>query len=390
MIPYARQDITEEDKKAVRDVLESDWLTQGPMVEKFEKSVVDYTGGLFATAVNSATSALHISCLALGVKTGDYVWTSPNTFVSSANCAIYCGAKLDFVDIDSRTFNMSINHLEKKLIDAKKSNKLPKVVIPVHFGGLPCDMSRIHELSKEYKFKIIEDASHAIGSSYMSNKKINIKIGSCAHSDVTVFSFHPVKIITTGEGGMAVTNNRDIDTKIKLFRTHGITRDQASMSKKSDGPWFYQQIDLGFNYRMNDMQAALGYQQMKRLNSYIKKRNDIANYYSKELRDLPINTPLNPKGIISSFHLYVITLYDNFSKKDHLEIFKKLRAKGIGVNLHYIPVHTHPYYMQMGFKKGDFIEAEKYYEKAISLPMFPNLIQDDQDNVIKTLKEYLQ
>lgn len=392
MIPYARQDINKEDINAVKKVLKSDWLTQGPMVERFEKAVNNYTNSKYATAVSSATGALHIACLALGVGPGDWVWTSPNTFVSSANCALYCGARVDFVDIDPQTYNLSITKLEAKLKDAKKRNKLPKVIIPVHFGGQPCEMIKIHKLSKRYNFKIIEDASHAIGASYTlldKNIKKKIKIGSCTHSDITVFSFHPVKIITTGEGGMALTNKLNIYEKLRLLRTHGITRETKLMKKKSDGPWYYQQLDLGFNYRMNDIQAALGYQQIKRIEDFIKRRNIIAKRYNDALKGLPINKQYQQKDTYSAFHLYVITLNKKFNANDHLNFFNKMRKKKIGVNLHYIPVHTQPYYQKIGFKKGDFPEVEDYYNKAISLPMYPSLLPKEQNRVIESLKECL-
>tara|TARA_A100001234_G_scaffold221019_1_gene235495 strand:- start:2585 stop:3766 length:1182 start_codon:yes stop_codon:yes gene_type:complete len=393
MIPYARQHITKQDIEATKKVLKSDWLTQGPMVRDFEKSVLKFTKSKFATAVNSATSALHLACLALEVRQGDWVWTSPNTFVSSANSGIYCGAKIDFVDIDPKTYNMCVNKLEEKLKKAKIQKKLPKVVIPVHFSGLPCDMLKIFELSKKYNFRIIEDASHAIGSEYNYLKKrkdLFTKVGSCKHSDVTVFSFHPVKIITTGEGGMALTNKKNLDFKLKLLRTHGITRDPKRMSTKPDGPWYYQQTHLGFNYRMNDIEAALGKQQMLRIKKYISKRNNIAKRYDYALKNLPLNLPYKSKNTVSSYHLYVITLKKSFSKKDHSSIFKQLKKKGIGVNLHYIPVHTHPYYLKKGFKRGDFPIAEEYYKRAISLPMYPKLSIKEQNFVIKSLKECIK
>ena len=395
MIPYARQDITQDDINAVTEVLQSDWLTQGPMVERFENAVSSYANSKYAVAVNSATSALHIACLALGVKPNDWVWTSPNTFVSSANCAIYCGAKVDFVDIDPQTYNISVSQLEIKLKKAEVENKLPKVVIPVHFAGQPCEMFKIYELSKKYNFKIIEDASHAIGSSYSiadnKNKKIlPIKVGSCEHSDITVFSFHPVKIITTGEGGMALTNQEELNERIRMFHSHGVIRDEEKMTHKSDGPWYYQQIDLGYNYRMNDMQAALGYQQMKRLDTYVSLRNKIAQRYDEALENLPLNRPFQLTKTYSAFHLYVITLHKNYNRKNHHDIFQELRKRGVGVNLHYIPVHTQPYYTKMGFNVGDYPVAEDYYDRAISLPMYPSLPKKDQDFVIESLKECLQ
>jgi UDP-4-amino-4,6-dideoxy-N-acetyl-beta-L-altrosamine transaminase len=397
MIPYAKQDIIKEDIDAVIEVLNSAWLTQGPIVKKFEDSIISFTGAKYATAVNSATSALHVACLAMNVGPGDLVWTSPNTFVASANCALYCGANIDFVDIDPQTYNMSIESLKKKLKNAEKNSKLPKVVIPVHFAGQPCDMPEIYNLSKKYNFKIIEDASHAIGASYNfiednlenpNNKLIQkIKIGSCKHSDITVFSFHPVKIITTGEGGMAMTNDQNLDARMKLFRSHGVTRDENFMTHPSDGAWYYQQIDLGYNYRMSDIQAAIGFQQTKRINNYISRRHSIAEYYDKSFQDVPINIPWQLPNTYSSYHLYVVTLDETINFEQHSRIFNLLRAKGIGVNLHYIPVHTHPYFESLGFKKGDFPVSENYYNRAISLPMYPTLLDVEQDLVIKSIKE---
>lgn len=400
MIPYAKQDIIKEDIDAVIEVLNSAWLTQGPVVKKFEDSIIGFTGGKYATAVNSATSALHIACLAMNVGPGDLVWTSPNTFVASANCALYCGANIDFVDIDPQTYNMSIESLKKKLKNAEKNNKLPKVVIPVHFAGQPCDMAEIYNLSKKYNFKIIEDASHAIGASYnfveenpknLTEKSIQkIKIGSCKHSDITVFSFHPVKIITTGEGGMAMTNDQNLDARMKLFRSHGVTRDEKFMTRPSDGAWYYQQIDLGYNYRMSDIQAAIGFQQTKRINKYVSRRHNIAECYDKSFQDVPINIPWQLPNTYSSYHLYVVTLNESINFEQHSKIFNVLRANGIGVNLHYIPVHTHPYFKSLGFKKGDFPVSENYYKRAISLPMYPTLLDVEQDLVIKSIKEYFK
>jgi UDP-4-amino-4,6-dideoxy-N-acetyl-beta-L-altrosamine transaminase len=336
----------------------------------------------------------------MNVGPGDLVWTSPNTFVASANCALYCGANIDFVDIDPQTYNMSIESLKKKLKNAEKNNKLPKVVIPVHFAGQPCDMVEIYNLSKKYNFKIIEDASHAIGASYnfieenpknLTEKSIQkIKIGSCKHSDITVFSFHPVKIITTGEGGMAMTNDQNLDARMKLFRSHGITRDEKFMTHPSDGAWYYQQIDLGYNYRMSDIQAAIGFQQTKRINKYVSRRHNIAECYDKSFQDVPINIPWQLANTYSSYHLYVVTLNESINFEQHSKIFNVLRANGIGVNLHYIPVHTHPYFKSLGFKKGDFPVSENYYKRAISLPMYPTLLDVEQDLVIKSIKEYFK
>jgi UDP-4-amino-4,6-dideoxy-N-acetyl-beta-L-altrosamine transaminase len=383
MIPYARQEITEEDISEVEKVLRSDFLTQGPTVPRFEQSVIDYCGVSYAIAVNSATSALHISCLALDLGPGDWLWTSPNTFVASANCGRYCGADIDFVDIDSKTYNMSVDALSEKLIYAEKLGKLPKIVVPVHFAGQPCDMPAIHSLSKRYGFKIIEDASHAIGASYNQ-----IKVGSCVHSDVTVFSFHPVKIITTAEGGMALTNNKNIAEKLSRLRTHGITNDKTKMIHRSeDEIWNYQQIDLGFNYRMNDIQATLGLNQMRRLDQYIKRRHQIAKYYDTELKNLPFSTPWQAPNVYSSYHLYPILVKNNLDSKPQKQVYEELRKKNIEVNLHYIPVHRHPYYENLGFKKNDFPVAEKFHREAISIPMYAMLKDEDREYIIKTLRK---
>jgi len=381
MIPYGRQDISETDIQAVVDVLRSDFLTQGPAVPAFENAVADYCGAGHAVTVNSATSALHIACLALGVGKGDVVWTSPITFVASANCALYCGADVDFVDIDPRTYNLSTERLAEKLAQAEKSGRLPKVVIPVHLCGQPCDMAGIHALSQRYGFKIIEDASHAIGGKYKGEP-----IGNCRYSDITVFSFHPVKIITTGEGGMALTNNENLAKRMQLLRSHGITREAGEMTHAPDGPWYYQQIELGFNYRMTDIQAALGLSQMSRLDEFVAKRHAIAKRYEQLLADLPVITPWQHPDGYSGLHLYVIRLKLAEIGKTHRQVFEALRAAGIGVNLHYIPVYRQPYYEDMGFKAGLCPEAERYYLEAISLPMYPNLTEAQQDKVIESLR----
>jgi UDP-4-amino-4,6-dideoxy-N-acetyl-beta-L-altrosamine transaminase len=385
MIPYGRQSISAADIQAVVDVLHSDWLTQGPAVERFEAAVAKYCGARFAVAVNSATSALHIACLAAGLGTGDTLWTSPNTFVASANCALYCGARVDFVDIDSRTYNMDVKQLEQKLSAADKDGNLPKVVVPVHFAGQSCEMGRIAELSKKYGFTVIEDASHAIGGRYRETR-----IGSCEFSSMTVFSFHPVKIITTGEGGMVLTNDRSLYEKLVRLRSHGITRDAALMEGESHGPWYYQQIKLGFNYRMTDMQAALGASQMLRIDEFVARRHYLAGLYDERLRNLPVILPWQCEDAYSAFHLYVIRLQLEKIGRSHREVFEALRHQGIFVNLHYIPVHTQPYYRDMGFMPGDFPEAEQYYREAITLPLYFGLNEADQDRVIVAIREMVQ
>ena len=380
-IPYGKQNINENDIESVCEVLRSDWLTQGPSVEIFEKTAIDHCGAKFACAVNSATSALHLACLALGLGKNDCLWTVPNTFVASANCALYCGAKVDFVDINSNTLNMCPQKLEEKLHNAKKIGCLPKIVVPVHFAGLSCDMRAIHKLSLEYGFKIIEDASHAIGGSYFDQP-----IGSCYFSDITIFSFHPVKIITTGEGGMALTNNSDLAHKMSLLRTHGITRDSDFMTDSSAGGWFYEQIDLGLNYRMTDIQACLGTSQLSRLELFVGSRNKLAERYLNTLKELPISFQKIPKKSYSAFHLFVINLQNEDHIKKRQVIFDYLRKSGIGVNVHYIPVHTHPYYKSMGYNWGDYPISEKYYNSALSLPMFSSLTDEEQDYVAKHLR----
>ncbi len=376
MIPYGRQDISEEDIQAVTDVLRSDFLTQGKLVPAFERAVASYCTAKLGVAVNSATSALHVACLALGVGKEDIVWTSPITFVASANCAIYCGATVDFVDIDSRTYNMSVEALQKKLITAKKAGKLPKVVIPVHLAGQSCDMESIFRLSKEYGFAIIEDASHCIGGKYKG-----VPIGSCRYSSIAVFSFHPVKIITTGEGGMATTNDPVLAKRMAHFRSHGIVRYADEMTHEPDGPWFYQQIDLGFNYRMTDIQAALGLSQLKRLDDFVAKRHEIAKRYNEILTEPWLTLPWQDPDTYSAFHLYIIRVQENNPIVNHLQLFTMLRSAGILVNLHYIPVYRHPFYQRMGFDVADFPEAESYYAEAISLPMFTTLTAEQQDIV---------
>lgn len=380
MIPYGRQDIQQQDIDAVIEVLTSDYLTQGPQVPLFENKINEVTQSKYAVAVNSATSALHIACLALGVGEGDIVWTSPITFVASANCALYCGATVDFVDIDSDTYNLSPIELEKKLQLAEQQNKLPKVVIPVHLAGQSCDMEAIHQLSVKYGFKIIEDAAHAIGGSYQGKP-----IGNCFYSDITVFSFHPVKIITTAEGGAATTNNKQLAQKMQLLRSHGITRDPELMTEEPHGEWYYQQLELGFNYRMSDLHAALGVSQLNRLEEFIEARRTIAELYNKELSNLPITLPKQLDTASSSWHLYIIRLKLDKLTKSHQQIFNELREAGIGVNLHYIPVHLQPYYQELGFKAGDFPNAEAYYLQAISIPLFAKLPIIEQKKTMTTL-----
>jgi UDP-4-amino-4,6-dideoxy-N-acetyl-beta-L-altrosamine transaminase len=384
MIPYGHQDITQADIDAVVAVLRSDFLTQGPAVPVFEKAVANYCGAQHTVAVNSATSALHIACLALGVGKGDIVWTTPITFVASANCALYCGASVDFVDIDPCTYNLSVERLAEKLAQADKTGKLPKVVIPVHLCGQPCDMAGIHALSQHYGFKIIEDASHAIGGKYK-----NAPIGNGRYGDITVFSFHPVKIITTAEGGMALTNDAQLANKMALLRSHGITRDPAQMTHATDGPWYYQQIELGYNYRMTELQAALGDSQMTRLDAYVTRRHQLARRYDQLLAALPVTTPWQHPDGYSGLHLYSVRLQLEKITQTHRQVFESLRAQDIGVNLHYIPVYTQPYYQRLGFKPEDFPQAQAYYREAISLPMYQNLTDTQQNQVIAALVKAL-
>ena len=384
MIRYGQQDITQADIDAVIGVLKSVNLTQGPNIPQFEQSVLAHTKAKHAVAVNSATSALHIACLALGLGPGDWLWTTPNTFVASANCALYCGAQVDFVDIDPRTYNLCPQALEAKLIEAEKTGRLPKIVVPVHLTGQPCDMAAIHALGQKYGFKIIEDASHAIGGRYKGEP-----IGNGRYSDITVFSFHPVKIITTAEGGMALTNSDELATRLGLLRSHGITRDPALMTQPIDGPWYYQQVALGYNYRMTDMQAALGVSQMTRLPQYVARRHEIAERYNTALAELPLTLPWQHPDSYSAYHLYVIRLRLDKISATHLQVFEAMRAKDIMVNLHYIPVHTQPYYQQMGFKQGDYPESERYYREAISSAMHPSLTDAEQDEVVRVLKDAL-
>jgi UDP-4-amino-4,6-dideoxy-N-acetyl-beta-L-altrosamine transaminase len=384
-IPYGRQSISPADIQAVVEVLQSDWLTQGPAIERFEKAVAEYCGAKYAVAVSSATAALHISCLAAGLGPGDWLWTSPNTFVASANCGLYCGAKVDFVDIDPQTYNLSVEKLEEKLIEAEHSGKLPKVVVPVHFAGQSCEMERIGTLAQKYGFAVLEDASHAIGGRYQG-----LPIGSCQYSDMAVFSFHPVKIITTGEGGMVVTNCADLYERLIRLRTHGITRNPDLMTEPSHGPWYYQQLELGFNYRMTDIQAALGASQMQRLNEFVSRRRLLSDRYNEMLAGLPVTLPWQHPDTESSWHLYVIRLRLDKIAKTHRQVFEELRQAGIGVNLHYIPVHTQPYYQNLGFKWGDFPQAEEYYQEAISIPLYYDLTEENQKRVVAILRDTLK
>jgi UDP-4-amino-4,6-dideoxy-N-acetyl-beta-L-altrosamine transaminase len=381
-IPYGRQTISEEDIRAVTDILRSDFLTQGPAVPAFEAAVKAHCGAAHAVAANSATSALHLACLALGVGPGDVVWTSPVTFVASANCARYCGAQVDFVDIDPATFNISVNALAEKLEEAEKSGTLPKVLIPVHLCGQSADMAGIHALAQRYRFRVIEDASHAIGARYR-----NGPVGDCRYSDIAVFSFHPVKIITTAEGGMAVSNDAALARRMELLRSHGITREAGEMTGPSEGGWYYQQLDLGFNYRMTDILAGLGISQMKNLEAWVARRNALAARYAAKLANLPLTLPRVRQEAYSAWHLYVIQVKDE-APLDRARLFAALRQDQIGVNVHYIPVHLQPYYRQLGFKPGDFPHAEAYYARALSIPLYAGMSDSQQDYVIESLARH--
>ena len=382
MIPYGRQDISEADIQAVVRVLRSDWLTQGPAVPAFEQAVAAYCGALHAVAVNSGTSALHLACLALEVGPGDRVWTSAITFAASANCALYCGARAEFVDIDARSYNMGVEALARKLEQARRAGTLPKVVIPVHLCGQPADMAGIHALGRQYGFRIVEDASHAIGGRYRGEP-----IGNCRYSDIAVFSFHPVKVITSAEGGMAMTNDPLLAKRMQLLRTHGITRDAADMAHAPDGPWYYEQVALGFNYRMTDVQAALGHSQLARVDAYVAARNRLAARYDALLARLPVVTPWQLPDGLSARHLYVVRLKLKGIRKSHREVFEAMRGAGIGVNLHYIPVYRQPYYANDGTRGADCPEAERYYAEAITLPLYPALTDAQQDQVVAALRE---
>ena len=384
MIPYGKQDIRQHDIDAVIEVLQSDFLTQGPRVPAFEQAVAKKVGAQHALAVNSATSALHIACLALELGPGDMLWTTPVTFVASANCGLYCGADVDFVDIDPETYNISVDALKAKLEQAAAQSRLPKVLVVVHLCGQPCEMAAIKALADQYGVKVIEDASHAIGGKYRGEY-----IGNGRYGEITVFSFHPVKIITTAEGGMALTNSKALADKMDLLRSHGITRDSEKMTHASHGPWYYQQIDLGFNYRMTELQAALGLSQLERLDEYVAQRHELAKRYDELLEHLPITCHKLHADSYSGLHMYVIRLKINELSVNHKQVFESLRAQGIGVNLHYIPVHTQPYYQQLGFKPDDFPEAMNYYREAISLPMYPNLSEIEQMEIVSALEKGL-
>lgn len=381
MIPYGRQDITQADIDAVVEVLRSDFITQGPVVDQFETALAEKCGVSHAIAMNSATSALHVAVAALSLGAGDLIWTSPITFVASANCGRYVGAEVDFVDIDPETFNMCPSALAAKLEHAKSIGRLPKVIIPVHMCGQSAAMRQISELARPLGIRVVEDASHAVGGSYMGSP-----VGSCQYSDITVFSFHPVKIITTAEGGMALTNNSDLALRMERLRSHGITRDPELMTHEPDGPWYYQQIELGWNYRMTEIQAALGLQQQKRLENYVHRRNVLADRYDLLLADLPLDRPGRLEGVLSTFHLYVIRLHQESRRRS---VFEALRAEGIGVNLHYVPVHLQPYYRELGFSDGDFRRAEDYYKRAISIPLYSGLADEEQDLVVAALERAL-
>jgi UDP-4-amino-4,6-dideoxy-N-acetyl-beta-L-altrosamine transaminase len=380
VIPYGRQTISDEDVQAVVDVLRSDYLTQGPVVPRFEQAIADYCGVPNALAVNSATSALHVACLALGIGPGDRVWTSPNTFVASANCARYCGASVDFVDIDPATFNMSVAALADKLALARRAGVLPKLVIPVHFSGLPCDMEGIHTLAQEYGFHVVEDASHAIGARYRDST-----VGDCRYSDITVFSFHPVKIVTTAEGGLATTRSAELADKMRLFRSHGVSRDVALLERPAEGAWYYEQHCLGFNYRLTELQGALGLSQLRHLDAWIARRHVLADVYDEQLPLLPLILPRRSADSRSALHLYVVQVDPARTKLSRRAVFDQLRAAGIGVNVHYIPVHLQPDFRKFGFFSGQFPASETYYSRCISLPMYAGLTDADQARVIEAL-----
>ena len=382
MIPYAKQDISDEDIDSVIEVLKSDFLTQGNQGPLFEDIISKRMGAKYALAANSATSCLHLSCLSLGLSKGDILWTSPITYVASANCALFCGAEVDFVDIDPLTWNISVEILEEKLKTARKRKKIPKILVLVHLAGNPCDLKKIFDLSKEYGFSIIEDASHALGSKYSEEQ-----IGSSTYSDISVFSFHPVKNITTGEGGMILTNNKEIAEKVNLYRSHGVTRDTNKMFNKNEGLWYYEQLLLGFNFRMNEIQASLGISQMNSLDKFISKRNEVSQMYIKNLKNLPLTFQKVRNEDLSAWHLFIIHLKLDQLELTRLEIYNSLREKGIGVNVHYIPVHLQPFYRNLGFKQGDYPNSESYYDGALTIPMYTKLKKKDIEFVIQALQE---
>jgi UDP-4-amino-4,6-dideoxy-N-acetyl-beta-L-altrosamine transaminase len=384
MIPYGRQDITEDDIAAVVEILRSDYITQGPAIARFEQAVAEYCGAAQAVAVSSATAALHLACQALDLGEGDLLWTSPNTFVASANCARYCGADVDFVDIEPGTGNMSVSALAAKLQAAARHGRLPKVVVPVHFAGQSCPMHEIAALAHQYGFRVLEDASHAIGGRYLDTP-----VGSCRYADITVFSFHPVKIITTGEGGMALTNDAELVARMGRLRSHGITRESALMTEPTQGDWYYQQLELGFNYRITDLQAALGLSQLSRLDAYVQRRHALVRRYRELLAHLPVLLPEETPDSYSAYHLFVVRIDPARGGRTRAQVFADLRAAGIGVNVHYIPVHTQPYYRRLGFRNGDFPAAERFYAEALSLPLFAKLTLTDQDAVISALEKAL-
>jgi UDP-4-amino-4,6-dideoxy-N-acetyl-beta-L-altrosamine transaminase len=384
VIPYSRQSISQADVDAVVEVLKSEFLTQGPQVPAFENAVKRYVGAPHAIAVNSATSALHLACLALRLGPGDILWTSPISFVASANCGVYCGAQVDFVDIDARTYNISVEALADKLVRAKREGRLPKIVIPVHFSGQSCEMDAIAALAHEYGFKVIEDASHAIGSMWQGGY-----VGACRYSDITVFSFHPVKIITTAEGGMLTTTDETLAHKLNELRSHGITRDGARLERPTEGCWYYEQQSLGYNYRMTDLQAALGVSQLTKLDRFIARRHELVARYNDGLKDLPIVLPWQHPDSYSAFHLYVIKI-ERRARMERRTLFEVLRTARIMVNVHYIPIYLQPFYQRMGFLPGYLKEAESYYEAAISLPLFASLSEADQDFVMQKISRVLQ
>lgn len=382
-IPYGRQYIDEADERAVLETLRSDFLTQGPAVERFERALADFTDATYATAVSNATAALHLACLAADLGPGDVLWTSPNTFVASANCGRYCGATVDFVDVDPVTYNLRAESLREKLVEARRTGRLPKVVVVVHFSGQSCDMKEIGALALEYGFTLIEDASHAIGGSYQGSK-----VGSCAYSDMTVFSFHPVKIVTTCEGGAITTRSKELHSRLARLRSHGITRSPELMRRKPEGPagWYYEQIDLGFNYRLSDLHAALGISQLGKIELFIERRHALADRYDRLLGELPLILPRRIEDRRSSLHLYVVQVDPDRTRRTRAEIYERMRAASIEVNVHYIPVHTQPYYRDLGFRDGQFPVAETYYSRALTLPLFYSMSDSDQDRVVSTLR----